>query len=536
MRGRFRGTVAVSALAGLALLATGCPVGPNYVRPDVEMPPEYRYELQPEEAASLANLAWWQVFGDPVLQDLIQQALENNYDLASAVAAVEQAQSLVGVARAPLFPQISYSGSASRGKSFVFGDNNPTFNNFLGSFNAAWEIDIWGRIRRATEAAQATMLATEQFRRGVMLSLVSDVAQTYFGLLELDLELAIARDTVVSFRDTVELFQFRYEGGVGNKLEVDRAIGALKETEATIPELERRIVEAENLLRVLIGSTPGPIARGAPLIDQNAPPEVPAGIPSQLLERRPDVVQAEQDLVSANAQVGVAVANFFPQIGLTALYGGQSNELENLVKSQGNIWNIAGSIAGPIFTGGQNYETYKAQVAFFEQSRAEYIQAILVALQDVSNTLTFQEKLRAIRKAREEQVVALQESVELSLLRYDQGLANYYEVLEAQQQLFPAQNQLAQVRRDQLTVIVQLYLALGGGWSLTDEEWVTRTTAEPDPNAGSMVIPVDPGASNAAFETPTSQRGQRVPPRPTTAPPPAPTASPRAAPTPVPSP
>lgn len=528
--GRWTGLAAAGLLL-VALLTTGCPVGPNYQRPEIAMPDAYRGQLGPSEAASLADLGWWQVFGDPILQGLIEDALQNNYDLAAAVQAVEQARSLVGVARAPLFPQVSYEGGAQRGKQFVFTGDNRTFNTFLGTFNVAWEFDIWGRIRRSTEAAQGTLLATEQFRRGVMLSLVSQVAQAYFSLLELDLELAIAQDTVTSFRDTVELFRFRYEGGVGNKLEVDRAIGALEETVASIPDLERQIVAFENQLQVLTGRPPGPIARGAPLIEQKAPPSVPSGLPSQLLERRPDVIQAEDELITSNANVGVAIANFFPQIGLTSLYGGQSVELKDLVKTQGNIWNVAGAIAGPIFTGGQNLETYRAQVAVFEQSKAEYYQSILVALQDVSNVLTSQQKLRDIRAARERQVKALQESVRLSLLRYDQGLANYYEVLEAQQQLFPAQNALAQTQRDQLNVVVQLYLALGGGWSLSDEAWATRGVeggAEGDASGGTdagaaapaagaaattdpavavpPVIPVDDNASDAPFITPTAPR------------------------------
>ena len=492
----------------LALVTAGCPVGPNYVRPEVSLPEAHRGELGPAEAASIADLPWWDVFGDPVLKQLIEAALQNNYDLEAAVHRVEQAEALVGVARAPLFPQLGYNGAAQRGKTFVFGQQNQTFNAFLGTFNMAWELDIWGRIRRATEAAQAEYLATDEFRRGVMLTLVSDVAQAYFGLLELDLELAIARDTVASFQDTVDLFRFRYQGGIGNKLEVDRAVAALEQTVASIPDLERQIVEAENLISVLIGRPPQPIERGARLVEQKAPPQVPPGLPSQLLERRPDVIQAEDTLVSANAQVGVAVANFFPRIGLTSLYGGQSNELENLVKSQGNIWNIAASIAGPIFTGGQNYETYLAQVAVFEESRARYLQSILLALQEVSNVLTSQDKLTEIRAALERQVVALQESVRLSLLRYDQGLANYFEVLEAQQQLFPAQNLLAQSVRDQLDVVVQLYRALGGGWNVTDEAWVAGATSAPprEPGAPPPTIPVDPTVSGAAFTTPTAPR------------------------------
>lgn len=503
------GSAPAVATVALAFLASGCPVGPNYQRPDIAAPESYRGEVGPAEAASLADLPWWQVFADPVLQGLIEQSLQNNYDLQAAVQSVEQARSLVGVARAPLFPQVGYEGGAQRGKNFVFTGENRTFNTFLGAFNVAWELDIWGRIRRSTEAAQAVLLGTEQFRRGIMLSLVSDVAQVYFGLLELDLELEIARQTVASFQDTVDLFRFRYEGGVGNKLEVERAIAALEETVATIPDLERRIVEAENLLQLLVGAAPAPIARGAPLVAQKGALQVPPGLPSQLLERRPDVVQAEADLISANAQVGVAVANFFPRIGLTSLYGGESTELKDIVKTQGTIWNVAGSIAGPIFTGGQNLETYRAQVAVFEQSKAQYLQAILLALQEVSNVLTSQQKLGEIRAAQERQVAALQESVRLSLLRYDQGLANYYEVLESQQQLFPAQNALARTLRDQLNVIVQLYRALGGGWSFTDESWVAGEVEPPPAAAADVavpVIPVDAVTSDPAFTTPVPPR------------------------------
>jgi len=519
-----RGLVALC----FGVLATGCPVGPNYHRPDIQTPPEYRGDIGPAEAASLADAAWWQVFGDPVLQDLIREALQNNYDLKTATARVEQAQALVGVARGPLFPQVSYQGGAQRGKNFVFTGDNRTFNTFLGTFNLAWELDVWGRIRRSTEAAQAELWASEEIRRGVMLTLVSQVAQAYFQLLELDLELDIAHETVTAFSDTLQLFTRRFQGGVGNKLAVERADAALAQAQASVPELERQIVATENAIAVLLGRDPTDIARGAPLVDQRAAPDLPPGLPSQILERRPDVRQAEDVLISSNAQVGVAVANFFPRIGLTSLYGGQSTELENIVKTQGNIWNVAGSIVGPIFTGGQNIESYYAQVAVFEQSKAQYEQSILLAFQEVSNTLTSQTKLIDIRAARERAVAALQESVRLSLLRYDQGLANYYEVLEAEQQLFPAQNQLAQAMRDQLLVVVQLYRALGGGWSLSDEEWMAApatpppppppppgappaATAAPAAGAGVPVVPTSASRAYGPFEIPRLPRGHEPP-------------------------
>ncbi|HEY8513902.1 MAG TPA: efflux transporter outer membrane subunit [Candidatus Binatia bacterium] len=470
---RLRATLACAALALLATTLVGCPVGPNYVRPDAQPPTEFYGQLTPPEAESLADLPWWEVFSDPVLQRLVTEAVQNNYDLRTAIARVEQAEALVGVARAPLFPQIGYQGQASRQRQLVIpGVPSRTFNAFLGAFDLAWEIDVWGRIRRATEAAQAELLATEEFRRGVLLTLVASVAQAYFELLELDRELEIARQTTESFRETLELFTRRYQGGVGSKLQTERAAAALYETEASIPTLEAQIVAKENQINVLLGRNPGPIPRGASLTEQVTPPTTPPGLPADLLERRPDVRQAEAVIQSANAQVGVAVANFFPRIGLTSLYGGQSTELEDVVKGSANIWNIVGSISGPIFTGGQLLEQYYAQVAQWEQAKLQWEQTLLTAFAEVSSTLVLQQKLAEIREAQAKAVRAYEESVRLSLLRYNQGLANYYEVLEAQQLLFPAQLDLARTQRDQLLAVVDLYRALGGGWQLPDDAWI----------------------------------------------------------------
>jgi multidrug efflux system outer membrane protein len=457
----------------LAALLTGCPVGPNYHRPETTPPPDFYGQQQAPEPESLADLPWWEVFSDPVLQRLVTEAVQSNYDLRIAVARVEQSEALVGVARSPIFPQVGYNGTASRQRALIFpGQPNATYNLFAGTFNLAWEIDVWGRIRRATEAAQAELLANEEFRRGVLLTLVSSVATAYFDLLELDRELEIARDTTESFRETLLLFTRRYEGGVGSKLQTERAAGALYETAANIPNLEAQIVAKENQINVLLGRNPGPIPRGQLLVQQQTPPETPAGLPGELLERRPDVRQAEESMRSANAQVGVAVANFFPQIGLTSLYGGQSTQLKDLVKGSANIWNLVGTISGPIFTGGQLIEQYYAQVAFWEQAKLQWEQTLITAFSEVSTTLVSQTKLTEVRIDQQKTVDAYQESVRLSLLRYDQGLANYYEVLEAQQLLFPAQNNLARVQRDQLVVVVDLYRALGGGWRLPDDSWV----------------------------------------------------------------
>lgn len=434
------------------------------------MPPTYRSEIEPAEAVSFAAAPWWDVFRDDILRGLIDEALASNYDLRTAVYRVEQAQHIVGVTRSPLFPQASYQGGAQRGREFTgFLPENVTLNAFLGTFNLAWEIDVWGRIRRATESSMADFLANEDFKRGVVLSLVSSVAQSYFDLQELDLELEIAQRTTVSFRETEALFTRRYEGGVDSLLSVERAKAALHQTAATIPQLEQQIVQSENQICILLGRQPGPIVRKPLMTMEALPPETPPGLPSELLQRRPDILQAEQQIASANALVGVTVANFFPRIGLTALYGGQSTELENIVKGPGVVWNVAGSLLGPLFTGGQLIESYRAQKAQWEATKQQYDQTVITALREVSDALIAQQKLEEVRIEQVQAVDALRESVRLSLLRYTGGLSSYYEVLEAQQQLFPAENALAETDRDRLLAVVQLYAALGGGWEATDK-------------------------------------------------------------------
>jgi multidrug efflux system outer membrane protein len=469
-----RGRRVVAGAVALAF-ASGCAVGPNYVRPAVTAPSEFRGQVTPVEAHSIADLPWWEVFDDEVLQQLVTEAIDANYDLKDAVARVEQARALLGFARSPFYPQIGYQGSAGRQRVPQF-EQQPSnaYDLFYGAFALAWELDVWGRIRRSSEAAKESLLATEEFRRGVLLTVVTDVAQAYLTLLELDRELEIAHETAKSFEDTRDLFERRYRGGVGNKLQVARAEAALAQTEATIPDLERRIVAQENAIDVLLGRMPGPIPRGKPLVEHAAPPETPPGLPSALLERRPDVLQAEHTVASANAQVGVAIANFFPRIGLTALYGGQSTELADIVKGSFNLWNAAGNVAGPLFQGFALLEQYRGQKASWRQTVAQYEQTVLTAFAEVSDTLTAQTRYAEERDAQERSVHAYQESVRLSLLRYDSGLAGYFEVLEAQQQLFPAELALAQVQLNQLLTEVTLYRALGGGWQLPDEQWTHK--------------------------------------------------------------
>ena len=451
-----------------ALCLSACAIGPNYERPETASPPQYRGWVDPPEAASLADLPWWEVFEDPALVDLAVVAIEHNLDLVQATARVEQSRALLGAARSEFYPQIGYKGQGGRSRLPLNepGEDHSTFNSLFGAFSLAWEIDVWGRIRRASEAARAELFAADSFRRGVLLSLVSEVAGAYYELIELDRELEIARQSTEDFRETLDLFERRYEGGVGSKLQTTRAEAALADAASAIPELERRIAATENRISVLVARPPGEVSRGKPLLEQQTPPQTPPGLPAQLLERRPDIVQAEEEIVAANARVGVAMGNFLPRIGLTAVYGGASSELKDLVTGSASLWNVLGEMAGPLFQGGLRLSEYRAQKSAWEESKARYEQTVLTALAEVSDALVAQEKLAEERAQRERQVQALSESVDLALVRYRQGLAGYYEVLDAQEQLFPAERLLARAQRDQLNAVVQLYRALGGGWNL----------------------------------------------------------------------
>jgi multidrug efflux system outer membrane protein len=462
-----RGTSLPAAMAAL-LLVQACAVGPNYRRPATTLPGQFRGEAvaQPE---SLADLPWWEVFDDPVLQDLIATALRNNYDLQTAVARVEQARGILVTTRSAIFPQGSYSTGAARGREFLGFIGNRTLNSFGVSLNLAWEIDLWGRIRRATEAARAQLLATNDARRGVILSLVSEVALAYLNLIELDVQLQISHDAAHTFEETRTLFQRQFEGGVGTRLAVERADAALAQARATIPEVESAIVGFENAISVLLGWPPTPIPRGRPLEAQRFPPQPPAGVPAAILERRPDVLQAEQTLRAANAEVGVTIADFFPRIGLTSLYGGQSTELDMVLKSAGSVWQIAAQMAGPLFQGGRLIGNYKSAKANWDAAKAQYQQTVLTALREVSDALVAAAKLQEARAERANAVKALQEASDLATTRFIGGLGTYLDVLNAQQDLFPAESDLARTQRDQFVAVVQLYRALGGGWVYSEE-------------------------------------------------------------------
>jgi outer membrane protein, multidrug efflux system len=485
---RVRGFSRLCVLLPLVVFLPACLVGPNYNRPKVSAPPAFRGVQGAAEQASFADLPWWEVFKDQTLQGLIKTSLANNYDLLIAVQRIEEARQVAAEARAQFFPFFNYQGAIGGTKSplgVIAGGNQATSKSqgvVLLAVTAAWEADVWGKIRRTNEAAKAQYLATEDAKRGVMLSLVSEVAQAYFQLLGLDLQLEIARQNTANFNDTLKLFTQRLEGGVASKLQTSRAAGAEATAAATIPELERQIALTENQINVLLGQNPAPLPHTAKLLEETLPPEVPAGLPSALLERRPDVLAAEQQVRAANAQIGVAQANFFPQIGLTAFLGRGSSPLSSFTSPNATIWNALAGAAGPIYQGGLLKAQKRQAVAAWEQTALEYQQTALNAFQDVSNALISREQYDATRVEQVRAVQAYEEAVKVALQRYNAGKASYYEVLEAQQLLFPAQNNLAQTELNQRLVIVQLYKALGGGWNLQDPQWMgPQAPAPPTP-------------------------------------------------------
>jgi multidrug efflux system outer membrane protein len=469
-RSRLLAGVVATALLG------GCAIGPDYKRPAVAQPPTFRGQAT-AEATSLADAPWWEAFQDPNLRRLIQEALRSNYDVGIAAARVQEARAQLRVARSDLFPSLDYNAAAGRARVPLGGLNMPntpdhrTDDFFVGYMTMSWELDIWGRVRRSNEAARASLFATEEARRAVWLTLVSDVAQAYFELLALDVRLAIARNSADAYQGTYDLFVDRLNLGVASKLETSRAQGALGDARATIPQVESQIVARENQISVLLGRAPGPIARGNPMYEQPIVPVVPAGLPSSLLERRPDLRQAEQVLVAANARIGVAKAEFFPKFSLTALFGAASPELSAFTGGGATAWAVSGMISGPLFNMGRTLGFYRAAIAQQEQARLRYEQAVLTALREVSDSLTALQKLSEAETGQDMAVRGLAEAVEHADARYRQGLASYYEVLEAQQQLYPAQNTLAQVRKNRLLAYAELYRALGGGWKLGDAEW-----------------------------------------------------------------
>jgi multidrug efflux system outer membrane protein len=461
-------TYVILAAISASTVMTGCMVGPNYHRPVVPTPAVYRdLSENPQaqvQATSFADLHWWQVFQDPQLQELIRTALKENYDLQLATERISAARAQVTITRSSLFPHVQANSNFGGGKDPT---SQATYNILALTADAAFQLDLFGRLRRATEASRAQLLATEDARDTVILTLVSDVASDYFTLLELYLELQITRDTVKTQEDSVKLTRLRLDHGLATKLDVLQSQQVLDTANAAVPDLQRLIGQEEDAISILLGHYPESVRPGLPLAEQPLPPEVPPGMPSTLLERRPDIRQVEQDLITANAEIGVARAAFFPQISLTGSGGGafgRSTLLSGLMSSQTGIWSYGAQISQPIFTGGALRGNLRLAESEQRQELIAYKQVIQLSFRDVSDALIGYQKLHQVRVAQEITVKDLQDSVDTSLRRYRGGITTYLEVLDGQRSLFTAELTLAQARGNEYQSLVQLYKALGGGW------------------------------------------------------------------------
>ena len=460
--------VRLLALASVGILSAGCLVGPNYMRPQMPTPQQFRF-VESAQAESLADAPWFQVFDDPALQALIKDAIGNNLDLRAAVARVEEMRARAGIARSFLYPQVDgvadYRVRAATSAQSDDDDDEDTFHQ-SGSygFQLSWELDLFGKLRRQEEAAIALALASEQARRGVMVTLVGDVASSYFLLRELDIQLFIARQTLDINNQTVQYFQNRLDGGVSNRLELDRIRALRARTAATIPNIEQQISVVENEISLLVGRPPGPIARDPANPNVPLPPAVPPGLPAALLERRPDVAEAEQFLVAANADIGAARALFYPTISLTGFLGGISGDLTTFLGGSGGIWSTGAGLFQPIYQGGRLRRNEEAARARFDQALAMYQKSALNAYREVADALGSIQKLAEERVQHEDGVVNLVDAADLARARYDSGLASYIEILTADQDLFEQQLRLAQTRGEEFRARAELYRTLGGGW------------------------------------------------------------------------
>jgi len=451
----------------IALTLAGCMVGPDYQRPTVEMPLSWRVEEK--YAQDLANTAWWRQLDDPVLNELIATAISENKDLLIATARVDQFAARYGVVRADLYPQFGASAQFGQqqvteksGNSLPSGYNTVTGNQ-QAVLNASWELDIWGRIRRSSEAARASLLSSEEGRRGVILTLVSSVAVSYVNLRNLDKQLEISRQTAELRRNSYELFVLRYEGGIINEMALAQSRSEYEQAMATIPQIQKSIALQENAINVLLGSNPGSVSRGKSIDDLKLP-IVPEGLPSDLLERRPDIKQAEQNLVAANAQIGVAKAAYFPAISLTGLFGFASSDFSDLFTGSAKVWQYSAPITVPIFTAGRISSQVKVTEAIQQQYLYQYQQSIQTAFREVNDALADQNLTRKQLEAQKQRVSALRIYADLARIRFDNGYSSYIEVLDAERSLFDVELAYVQTQGSLFQALINLYKAMGGGW------------------------------------------------------------------------
>ncbi len=477
--------LAILCCAAVGLV--GCMVGPDYARPKVDAPSAFR--LDTKIVADAADTEWWKQFHDPVLDALIAEALANNVNVKIAAANVEQAAAILTQTRSQLFPQVGYNASGQRARSTEVGATpelsslvpNPQ-SAYQAALTASWEVDLWGRIRRLSESARASALASDDARRGVILSLVASVANDYIQLRGLDAQLAIAKSTLGTYDESVKLFELQFKYGQVSQMNVAQAQSQYENAAAQIPQIESQIAQTENALSVLLGRNPGPIGRGKSL-HALVLPTVPGGLPSQLLERRPDLMQAEEQLVAANAQIGAAKALYFPTISLTGAFGGASADLSKLFTGPARVWSYAGQLAGPIFTFGAVSGQVAQAEAAAKAALLNYQFSIQNAFADVDNALVANQKLQEQLSAQTRLVAALQDYSRLARLQFTGGYTSYSTVLQAEQSLFPAELQLASVRAQMLASSVNIYKSMGGGWVNIADRSTATEVAIPPPDA-----------------------------------------------------
>jgi len=454
-------------IAVLLLLAASCKLGPDYKRPAIDSPAEFRNAVP---ASSLANSDWWEIFEDPALRELIETALEDNKDLLGAAWRVDAARAQLGFVKSQMYPSFGFQAGADRispsdeSLGFQFDD----FNDFSAGVGVSWEIDLWGRFRRSNESARSQLFATEWGRRALIVSLVSEVARGYFLLRDLDARLEISQDTLESRHGSTELIRSRFNGGIVSELDVRQAEIQEYTAAVAVPGFERQIVQVENALSVLLGRTPGAIPRGISLVDQRLPEKPPVGLPSELLQQRPDVRRSEELLHAQMAQIGVAQALRWPSLSLTAVGGFQSQELSSF--ASGNFWSIGANLTAPLFQFGRNKRRVEARRALTEQSILSYEATVLDAFREVEDALVGIRTLREEYEARVGQVASAQQARRLSRARYDGGVTSYLEVLDIERSLFQSELEASRTLQEHLSAIVDLYAALGGGWD-PDEQF-----------------------------------------------------------------